>query len=127
MIEQSLKIFRTAAAVGIFTEAAALSGMTQPNVTKQIANLERELDVKLFRRTGRSVELTPAGETLREECERLFTLEEAYELYREIGAEFKRLFEPVKPTLILTIEASGIALAMTASLSMGIPMVFAKK
>lgn len=50
-----------------------------------------------------------------------------YELYREIGAEFKRLFEPVKPTLILTIEASGIALAMTASLSMGIPMVFAKK
>ena len=50
-----------------------------------------------------------------------------YELYREIGAEFKRLFEPVEPTLILTIEASGIALAMTASLSMGIPMVFAKK
>ena len=75
MIEQSLKIFRTAAAVGNFTEAAAISGMTQPNVTKQIANLERELDVKLFRRTGRSVELTPAGETLREECERLFALE----------------------------------------------------
>ena len=52
-----------------------MSGMTQPNVTKQIANLERELDVKLFLRTGRSVELTPAGETLRDECERLFSLE----------------------------------------------------
>ena len=75
MIEQSLKIFRTAAAVGSFTEAAALSGMTQPNVTKQIANLERELDVKLFLRTGRSVQLTPAGEMLKEECERLFALE----------------------------------------------------
>lgn len=49
------------------------------------------------------------------------------ELYREIGAEFKRLFESAEPTLILTIEASGIALAMTASLSLGIPMVFAKK
>ncbi|MBR5115340.1 MAG: xanthine phosphoribosyltransferase [Oscillospiraceae bacterium] len=49
------------------------------------------------------------------------------ELYRAIGAEFKRLFEDAGPTLILTVEASGIALAMTASLSMGIPMVFAKK
>ena len=49
--------------------------MTQPNVTKQIANLERELDVKLFLRTGRSVQLTPAGEMLKEECERLFALE----------------------------------------------------
>ena len=75
MLEQSLKIVRTAAAVGSFTEAAALSGMTQPNVTKQIANLERELDVKLFLRTGCSVQLTPAGEILRDECERLFALE----------------------------------------------------
>ena len=75
MIEQSLKVFRTAAAVGNFTEAAAMSGMTQPNVTRHIANLERELDVKLFRRTGRTVDLTPAGEALREECERLFALE----------------------------------------------------
>ena len=75
MIERSLKLFRTAAAVCNFTEVAAMSGMTQPNVTKQIANLERRLGVQLFRRTGRSVRLTPAGEVLRDECEHLFSLE----------------------------------------------------
>ena len=69
MIERSLKLFRTAAAVCNFTEVAAMSGMTQPNVTKQIANLERRLGVRLFRRTGRNVRLTPAGEVLRDECE----------------------------------------------------------
>ena len=47
----------------------------QPNVTKQIANLERRLGVRLFLRTGRCVQLTPAGEVLRDECEHLFELE----------------------------------------------------
>ena len=75
MIERSLKLFRTAAAVCNFTEVAAMSGMTQPNVTKQIANLERRLGVRLFQRTGRSVRLTPAGEVLRDECEHLFDVE----------------------------------------------------
>jgi len=75
MIERSLKIFRTAAAVCNFTEVAAMIGMTQPNVTKQIANLERRLGVQLFQRTGRSVRLTPAGEVLRDECEHLFDVE----------------------------------------------------
>ena len=75
MIERSLKLFRTAAAVCNFTEVAAMSGMTQPNVTKQIANLERRLGVRLFQRTGRNVKLTPAGELLRDECEHLFAVE----------------------------------------------------
>ena len=75
MIERSLKLFRTAAAVCNFTEVAAMCGMTQPNVTKQIANLERSLGVPLFERTGRNVRLTPAGEVLRDECEHLFSVE----------------------------------------------------
>ena len=75
MIERSLRLFRTAAAVCNFTEVAAMSGMTQPNVTKQIANLERHLGVRLFQRTGRNVQLTPAGEVLRDECEHLFAVE----------------------------------------------------
>ena len=75
MIERSLKLFRTAAAVCNFTEVAAMSGMTQPNVTKQIANLEQRLGVRLFQRTGRNVRLTPAGEVLRDECEHLFAVE----------------------------------------------------
>ena len=77
MIERSLRIFRTAAAVLNFTEAAENLGMSQPNVTQQLAKLERELDTMLFRRTGRSVELTPEGEVLKEECEKLFSMESA--------------------------------------------------
>ena len=76
MIERSIEIFRTAATVLNFTEAAALLGMTQPNVTQQLAKLERELGVTLFFRNGRSVELTPAGRVLLEECGRLFAAEE---------------------------------------------------
>jgi len=75
MIERSLRIFRTAAAVLNFTEAAELLGMSQPNVTQQLAKLERDLGTMLFLRTGRSVELTPEGKVLKEECEKLFSME----------------------------------------------------
>ena len=92
MIERSLSIFRTAAAVCNFTEVAAMSGMTQPNVTKQIANLEHRLGIQLFQRTGRNVCLTPAGEVLRDECERLFAMEA--EIVRKLRSanEGKRLY-----------------------------------
>ena len=76
MIERNLEIFRTAATVLNFTEAAALLGMSQPNVTQQLAKLERDLGVMLFHRNGRSVELTSAGKVLLEECVRLFAAEE---------------------------------------------------
>jgi DNA-binding transcriptional LysR family regulator len=39
-------------------------GLTQPAVTKQLNQLEQELGVKLLRRQGRGVRLTPAGEVL---------------------------------------------------------------
>ena len=75
MIERSLTIFRTAAAVRSFTGAAKMLGMSQPNVTQQIAALERELGVTLFLRTGRRIELSAAGEVLQRECGRLFSAE----------------------------------------------------
>lgn len=45
----------------------------------------------------------------------------------KMGLEIKRLFEEDKPTLVLTIETSGIAIAMAAAVSLNVPMVFAKK
>ena len=44
-----------------FARAAEKLGITQPAVTHQIHTLEDELDVKLFNRSTRSVQLTPAG------------------------------------------------------------------
>ena len=64
VIDHRLQIFQLAALRGNFTQAAAALGMTQPNVSGQIRQLERELGVKLFQREGRTVVLTPAGETL---------------------------------------------------------------
>lgn len=45
-----------------FGRAAARMNMTQPPFSRQIANLERALGVKLVERTSRHVALTPAGE-----------------------------------------------------------------
>ena len=48
-------------------------------------------------------------------------------LMNEIGKEFKSLFEGEDITKIITIEASGIAVACLAALHFNVPVVFAKK
>lgn len=45
----------------------------------------------------------------------------------EMGRETARLFENEKITKILTIETSGIAIAVAAGAAMHVPVVFAKK
>lgn len=48
-------------------------------------------------------------------------------LIDEMGKEFYRLFKDTKPTLILTIEASGIGIACIAARYFGVDVLFAKK
>ena len=48
-------------------------------------------------------------------------------LLDEIGKEFHRRFADKKITKVLTIEASGIAIAYAVARCFGVPMVFAKK
>ena len=48
-------------------------------------------------------------------------------LMAEIAKEFKRRFADKEVTMILTAEASGIALATVCAQEFGVPMVFAKK
>lgn len=47
--------------------------------------------------------------------------------FNEMGKEFKRLFEKHDINKILTIEASGIGIAVIVGLHLGVPVVFAKK
>lgn len=49
------------------------------------------------------------------------------ELLDEMGAEFYRLFQKKKITKIITIEASGIAIACMAARYFHVPLIFAKK
>lgn len=48
-------------------------------------------------------------------------------LMDEIGKEFHRRFADKKITKVLTIEASGIAIAYPVAREFGVPMIFAKK
>ena len=46
---------------------------------------------------------------------------------RAMGREIARLFGDCGVTKVLTIEASGIAIAAAAAMELGVPMLFAKK
>ena len=48
-------------------------------------------------------------------------------LIEEVAGEFKRRFSHKKITKVLTIEASGIGIAVFVAKELGVPMVFAKK
>lgn len=47
-----------------FSKAAEELGVTQSAISQSIKNLERKLEVKLFKRSGKKVVLTPEGEKL---------------------------------------------------------------
>lgn len=49
------------------------------------------------------------------------------QLIDEVGREFHRRFADTEVTKVLTIEASGIAIAYAVARCFGVPMVFAKK
>ena len=72
-----LRYFVTAARLEHFTRAAEANHVSQPSLSQQIANLEREVGAPLFYRQGRSVRLTDAGRTLLQYAERILEEEEA--------------------------------------------------
>jgi DNA-binding transcriptional LysR family regulator len=59
-----LKTFIAVAETGSFSVAAERLFVTQPAISKRIAALENELDVRLFDRIGRSITLTEGGQAL---------------------------------------------------------------
>ena len=59
---QQLRYFLAIAETGNFTRAAERSSVTQPSLSQQILNLERELGHKLYHRLGRRAVLTEAGQ-----------------------------------------------------------------
>lgn len=74
---------------GGFTGAAAELGVSQPSVSRTLAQLERAVGARLLRRTSREVVLTATGERVLARARRI--LAEVDDLVREAGSGHSRL------------------------------------
>ena len=74
-----LKYFLTVAQIGNITKAANSMHLTQPTLSRQLQDLEKELGQKLFIRGNHSVSLTPEGMILRKRAEEIIELVEKTE------------------------------------------------
>jgi DNA-binding transcriptional LysR family regulator len=80
----SLKYFQFVAMYRNFSKAAEHFYIGQSALSRQIANLEKELGVQLFVRDTRNVRLTEAGSVLYEECDLLLRHHEL--IFRKLEA-----------------------------------------
>jgi DNA-binding transcriptional LysR family regulator len=80
-----LLYFKTVAEELHFTRAANKLFISQPPLSRQVRELEEELQVQLFERNNKRVTLTNAGKYFKEEVDALFSkLEESKETVRQI-------------------------------------------
>lgn len=92
MTTMQLDCFLLVAETLNFAAAADRLHVTQPAVTQQIHSLEKELNVKLFKRTTRTVKLTPEGYVF---------LNDAKSIQHIIGHAKKRFEEPEGREVVL--------------------------
>ena len=71
-----IRAFHQVAVHGGFSRAAEEAGQSQPALSDQVRRLEQAYDVLLFRRDGRRVRLTEAGEALFQMTKRFFDVED---------------------------------------------------
>lgn len=96
-----LRLFAAVVDHGGFTRAAAQLGLSQPAISKSLAELERSLHVRLLDRRGRSAQLTHAGRILHARAREIFGVERLAEReLREIrGLKTGRLVVASSPTI----------------------------
>ncbi|MFC4388031.1 LysR family transcriptional regulator [Gracilibacillus marinus] len=76
MNEDALKTFITIAEVKNFTKASEILHISQPSVSLQVKNLEKEFGTELFIRSPKHVQITPTGEILYKRAKQLRSLYE---------------------------------------------------
>ena len=109
---RKLRYFAAVAEHRHFGRAAEQLYIAQPVLSRQIRALEQELGCALLVRTTRSVQLTPAGEQLREEARGVFAaVDSAVRRVHEIDRGVQRLIVAFSPGL----HVSDAVRAFTAS------------
>ena len=119
-----LRYFVAVAEERHMTHAAERLGIQQPPLSQQIRALESELQVQLFRRKPRGVELTQAGQALLAEAQAILQhVEHAVLATRRtssgeagrigVGFTSSASFHPVVPRLIRDYRAAHPLVAMT--------------
>jgi len=84
-----LRYFLAVARVGSITGAADLLHVTQPTLSRQLKDLEQELEKKLFIRSSHSIILTDEGMLLRNRAE------EIIDMVDKLESEFKCMEETI--------------------------------
>lgn len=98
------------AETGNFTRAAERSHISQPSLSQQIINLEREVGHKLFHRLGRKAVLTEAGATFLDRARRiLFEVENAAKELSDHPSLDRRITVGAVPTIMPYFLAPLIA------------------
>lgn len=88
-----LRYFDAVATARSFSKAAELLGVSQPPLSRQIQELEKELGVDLFDRGTRPVELTMAGRLLHDQCARILAgVDQIRESICYLRADSRRVF-----------------------------------
>lgn len=84
----ALRVFAAAAYAGSFKQVAQELGVSQSAITRQIQTLEEQLGTRLFQRDNRLHALTPAGQRLAPELQRIFaSLNRLLEQTQSLGDE----------------------------------------
>ncbi|WP_248930002.1 LysR family transcriptional regulator [Paenibacillus hamazuiensis] len=101
---RQLRYFLTVANEGQITRAAKALNIEQPPLSRQLKQMEQEMDVVLFDRSGHRLRLTHAGELLREKAEELLRQ------FHEAMLEVKEVDQGVRGVLSIGSVVSCVSL-----------------
>ncbi len=111
ILDKRMRVFLAAAEAGSFSRAGRQLSLSQSVVSFHVRGLEEELGVRLFRREGRTISLTPEGEILHREGRKLA------QAVRELEERFAAQSEAIAQRIYLAGDALTCAFTLPWTLA----------
>lgn len=108
---QDMALFVEVARAGSFSRACAVLGIPNATLSRRIAALERSLQVRLFNRSTRRVELTEIGRRYLERCAHL--VDEARAVHEQLHTETKTISGDLRISLPVDFAVSYVGPVLT--------------